>query len=113
MKLKLLPFLAAGLLAAAPASAASVLIDFEGPVSFDPVGSFYASQGVVFGLDALEVKNDSNFTFYSGAPSPLGVMSPVGPSATMNVAPGFFGTASFFYSSNAAGGVGLWSGLDG
>ncbi len=59
--------LAAGLISTGSAFAAAVTLDFEGPDSFAPIDNFYAAQGVTFGLDALTIKNDPDFTYYSGA----------------------------------------------
>lgn len=112
MNLKLISVLAAGLLSAAPAYSA-VTLDFEDVTSFDSVGALYGSLGVSFGADALGFKNDATTTFFSNAPSPLGAMSAVGDDATMNVARGFKGTASFQYSSSEATTVELWSDVDG
>ncbi len=104
----------AGLVSAGPASADLVSIDFEGPASNAPIGNFYAASGVVFGQDALAFRNDiPEFPTFSNAPSPIGVMSPVNADATMNVAPGFSGAVSLYYSSSVASTVSIWSGLDG
>jgi hypothetical protein len=100
MKTLLLSAVAAGLMATAPAFAATT-IDFDGPASFDSIADYYAGLGVDFGLDALAIQND------------FGVMTAVGADAAMNVAAGFTGTASFFYSSLEAVTVGVYSGLNG
>jgi hypothetical protein len=120
MKSKLLAalFVAAGILSAGTASAALVTLDFDGPTSFSSIGSYYASQGVTFGLDALALQNDGlgggiNGEYFTNNPSPLGAMAPVGPDATMNVAPGFNGLASIWYSATDATTVSIWSGVDG
>jgi hypothetical protein len=112
-------------LASAPA-AAQVTLDFEGPTSFASVADFYAggsdgagatgpSYGIVFRGDALAFRNDALGPYFSNAPSPLGVLAPVGADSAMNVAAGFTGAVSFFYSATqaVANGVQLWSGLDG
>lgn len=123
MKLTSLALLAA--LAAAPVSA-QVLIDFEGPTSFESVDDYYdggtdgagvvgPDLGVVFGGDVLALRNaPPEDVFFSNAPSPIGVMTPVGAASTMNVDVGFSGVFSLYYSSTAAtSGVQLWSGLNG
>jgi hypothetical protein len=112
MKLRTLAPLA--LLAAAPAFAGNLTLDFETVTSFASIDQLYAAQGVTFGLDALGLMNDELGPYFSNAPSPLGVMAPVGPDATMNVAAGF-SDLSFFYSSAEAnpGTVQVWSGLGG
>lgn len=111
--------------AAAPALAQSVLVNFETPTSFQSINTHYAGGtdgagvsgvdlGVAFGGDALAVQNDVLGPYFSNAPSPIGVMAPVGPAAFMNVPVGFT-DLSFFYSSNTAvvAGVKVWSGLNG
>lgn len=111
--------------AASPALAQSVLINFETPTSFASINTHYAggtdsagvagvNLGVAFSGDALAVKNDALGPYFSNAPSPLGVMAPVGPDAFMNVAVGFT-DLRFFYSSNTAvaAAVKVWSGLNG
>lgn len=111
--------------AATPVMAQSVLIDFETPTSFASISTHYAggtdsagvagaNLGVAFGGDALAIQNDALGPYFSNAPSPLGVMAPVGPDAFMNVAVGFT-DLSLFYSSNTAvaNAVKVWSGLNG
>jgi hypothetical protein len=113
------------LLIAAPAQAAVVSVTFDSVSSFASIGTHYAggtdsdgvagaNLGVSFGLDALGLKNDALGPYFSNAPSPAGVMTVVGPAATMNV-PAGFSNLSFFYSSNAAiaDAIEVWSGLDG
>lgn len=124
MKPRLAAVVLALLVTATPAIA-GVTLDFEGPTSFASIAEYYnggtdsegvpgPGLGVSFGLDALGLKNDEFFTYFSNAPSPLGVMAPVGPDATMNVAGGFT-SLSFFYSASddVIGGVQVWSGLGG
>jgi hypothetical protein len=114
MKSILAAVLAAGLISAGSASAAVVTLDFEGPASQASIDNFYGSLGVTFGLDALAFRNDiPEFPNFSNAPSPIGVMSPVGALSTMNVAPGFNGIASLYFSSADPGPVSIWSGLNG
>jgi hypothetical protein len=123
MKFKLLAALTTGLLSA-PAFSTPITLDFEGATSFASIDGFYsggtdgggvsgANLGVSFGGDALAISNDALGSYYSNAPTPGTVMAPVGSSSTMNVATGFSGTASFYYSSTAATSVGIYSGLDG
>jgi len=117
MNVKVFAALAAGLLSAAPAMASNVTIDFEGVTTDAPVGDLYNNLGVSFGLDAIGFANSLNDTFYSNAPSPLGVMSPVNaaPSASMNAigTNTFVGTIAFFYSSLSGGTVTVHSGVNG
>jgi hypothetical protein len=116
---------AAALFAATPAFAADTLIDFEGVTSFASINTFYnggtdsagasgPALGVTFGGDALGLQNDVLGPYFSNAPSPIGVMAPVGADATLNDAAGFI-TVSFSYSASAdvLGGVQAWSGLNG
>lgn len=111
-------------LAAAPAAA--VVLDFESPASFESVLAYYDGGadgggnigprfGVTFGGDALALRNDELGPYFSNAPSPIGVMAPVGAASTLNVAAGFTGVFGFFYSASQAtlNGVQLWSGLNG
>ena len=119
--------LAAGLLTASLAQAATpVLVDFETPSSFASILAHYnggtdgngvagANLGVDFGGDAQALQNDVLGPYFSNAPSPGGVLSPVGSDATMNVAAGFTGSVSFWYASSAlvVQGVNVFSGLDG
>ena len=112
------------LLAAAPAFAVTT-IDFEGPTSYASIGAYYnggadsagkagPSLGVSFGGDALALANDAFGPYFTNAPSPAGVMTPVGADSTMNLPAGFGGAFGFHYSSSAAvaGGVQVWSGTD-
>jgi hypothetical protein len=116
MKISLAAVLAAGILSAGPASAA--LVTFETPASFQSIDRHYdggtgAYLGIWFGLDALAVQNDELGPYFSNAPSPLGVMAPVGSLSTMNVAAGFAGVASLYYSATESAIVNIWSGYDG
>jgi hypothetical protein len=115
------------LVLSAPAFAAVTTLDFETPTSFASIGEYYnggtggsgsnigPAFGVSFGGDALAVANDVLGPYFSNAPSPLGVMAPVGPDAAMNVAAGFVYSISLYYSALelVTGGVNVWSGLDG
>ena len=119
--------LAAGMLAATLAQADTpVLVDFETPTSFESILAHYnggsdsaglagANLGVSFTADALGLKNDTVTTFFSNAPSPLGILTPVGADATMNVAAGFTGTVGLWYSADSfvLQGVNVYSGLNG
>jgi hypothetical protein len=112
----------------APAQAALVTVSFETPTSFASIDTHYAGgtdsagvagpnlgAGVTFGGDLLALRNDDTGTFFSNAPSPIGVMTAVGnAAAVMNVDAGFT-DFSLFYSSLSAvtGGVQIWSGLNG
>jgi hypothetical protein len=124
MKSRFIAALAAGLFSAAPAFAAVVTIDFDGPGSFSSIDQYYnggtnsdgetgPNLGVAFGLDALALRNDDLGPYFSNAPSPIGILTPVGSSAAMNVPIGFAGLVSFYYSSTEARTVHIWSGLDG
>lgn len=125
--MKQLAVLAAGALVASLAQAnAPVLIDFETPTSFASVLEHYnggtdsaavagANLGVSFGADALALQNDVLGPYFSNAPSPLGVMAPVGADATMNVAAGFVGKVGVWYAASdfVLQGVNVYSGLNG
>jgi hypothetical protein len=109
-----------------PALAANTVITFETVTSFASIANFYnggtdsegfsgPNLGVSFGLDALGLVNDVLGPYFSNAPSAVGVMTPVGPDATMNVAAGFVDSISFYYSSDALANsaVNVWSDLNG
>lgn len=108
-------------LAAAPAfaNASATLIDFENNWQYgETVDNHYAASGVTF-TNVLGLSNDADFTYYTGAPSPLGVAMAqldgvVNTSAIMNVAAGANGL-SFFYSSptDVVGAIKAYSGLNG
>jgi hypothetical protein len=116
---------AAALLAAAPAFAAPVLLDFELPTnaSFgsileyynggaDGAGNLGLDLGVSFSGDAIAYIGEASV---ANQPSGVGVMGPTGLAVTvMNVDFAFTGL-SFFYSSatQLAGAVKVWSDLDG
>ena len=109
-----------------PALARDILLDFETVTGFasidrhydggtDSAGAAGPALGVSFGPDALGLVNDAAGPYFSNAPSPVGVLAPVGMDATMNVTRGFFGAISLFYSSAAAvdDAVKVWSGFNG
>ena len=123
--MKLAAVFALPLLVALSGTASAVTIDFETPSSFASVGQHYDggtdSDGVVgldlgvgFGLDVLALRNDAAGPYFSNAPSPIGVMTVVGPDAVMNVSGGFF-QISLSYSSSAAvsNAVSFWSNSNG
>ncbi len=119
------------LFAVAPAFASTPFtVDFETPWAYDTaVDGYYGggtasdgSSGTNLGVSFVGVvglSNDSNFTYYSGAPSPVGVAyaytDSATPKALLNVAAGAIGHLSFYYSSPAAaaGAVKAYSGLNG
>lgn len=116
------PALAAllALAASAPALAGPTVIDFESVDSFNAVGTQYAARNVVFTGNALALGNDALGPYFSNAPSPQRVMfvaddpAVANEVAVMNVGGGFE-AFSFFFSAaeRLAGGVKVWSGLDG
>jgi hypothetical protein len=104
---------------ASPAFAAAPLsVDFEKHWNFgEEVANTYA--GVSF-TNVLGLSNDANFTYYAGAPSPMGVAfvqldGIVNTTSFMNVDAGVTGGLSFFYStpSAATGAIKAYSGLNG
>jgi MYXO-CTERM domain-containing protein len=114
-----LPSIAAlALLTALPAFAGTITIDFEAAPSFAPVGNTYAASGVTFGGAIQGLANDGLGTYFTNAPSPLGVMFVFGAlsraDASMNVDGGFYGL-NFYYSSadDVVDAVQVFSGIDG
>lgn len=111
-------------LAAAPAlssAATPFLVDFEKNWSYgEAVDNQYAANGVSF-TNVLGISNDPDFgTYYTNAPSPLGVAMAqldgvVNTSAFLNVAGGVEGALSFYYAtpSDIVGAIKAYSGLNG
>jgi hypothetical protein len=113
---------------AAPASAAPIMIDFEGVGSGCRVENFYnggsdscgnvgaVNLGVAFGdyslalLDADTGKGSGNF---ANEPTPDTILFFLNGSAILNYEPGFTEGFSFYYSASFAASVRVWSGLDG
>ncbi len=100
--MKLIPILAAvaSIFAASSASAALVTANFDDVASFSAVGSAYAASGVVFDGEALAVDGTdvtlaTPFTAHSGTNA---MFSPFA-ATVMNVANGFVGDVSLWYSS--------------
>lgn len=125
--MKLFPAAAlVALFAASPAFAANgFLVDFEKSWDYGTdVNEYYnggqASDGTTgpnLGVSFVNVSglsNDSNFTYYSGAPSLQGVAY-VHDTAYLNVAGGVDNALSFFYASPEAitGAIKAYSGLNG
>lgn len=118
---------ALALLAAAPAFAQTVTLDFEGAAGYvNAIGEFYnggtdslgqsgPNYGVSFTSAAVALSNDALGPYYADAPSPLTVMFAFDASAFMNVASGFVDRLEFSYSalSNGLNAVNIYSGLSG
>lgn len=117
---------ALALLAAAPAFAQTVKLDFEGTAGFvNTIGQFYnggtdglgntgPNYGVSFTDGAVALSNDALGPYYADAPSPLAVMYAFDSNAFMNVVSGFSGALGFAYSSTLGGAaVNIYSGLNG
>jgi hypothetical protein len=128
MNVKLLSVLAVGLLSAAPAFSAPITLDFEGVNSAASINNFYnggfdipasgtpasgINYGVSFGGDLLAFTSDSGA--FSNAPTAGTIMAVegLGTDAAMNVASGFAGQVSFYYSSTAAFDINVYDGLNG
>ena len=103
-----------------------ITIDFEGVNSFASVGEYNnggtdvagnsdTDYGVSFTPAVMGLANDAIDTYFVNAPSALNVMYATDDSAYMNVAKGFLGVASFYYSSttNAPNAIQIFSGLNG
>jgi len=100
--MKLIPILAAAasIFAASSASAALVTANFDDVTSFSAVGSAYAASGLVFDTEAVAIDGTdatlaTPFTAHSGTNA---MFSPF-TATVMNVAAGFTGDVSFWYSS--------------
>jgi hypothetical protein len=100
--MKLIPILAAAasIFAASSASAALVTANFDGVASFSAVGSAYSASGLVFDAEAIAIDGSdatlaTPFTAHSGTNA---MFSPYNPTV-LNVADGFVGDVSFWYSS--------------
>ena len=130
MNFKLISALAAGLLLTGPAFAATVTVDFDGLNDFDFIGDAYnggtstpanssttpyagPNYGISFGPGVIAASNSADFTYYSNAPSPGAVMAAVDAEGAMNVASGFTGQLSFYYSTTENTSVSVYSGLNG
>lgn len=117
MNIKLISALAAtALLSAAPAFAAPVTFDFETATLGAPIGNVHAADvDFSFAGDLLGVVNDEFSQFFTGAPSPIGVLNPVGPANALNVVSdaALIDGVTFSYSTTAASTVSVWSGLNG
>lgn len=131
MNFKLISALAAGLLLTGQAFAATVTVEFDGLNDGDFIGDAYnggasvpsssgsgtpytgPNYGISFGGDVLAAANSADFPHYSGAPTPGAVMSAVGADGAMNVASGFLGSLSFYYSAIENTAVNVYSGLNG
>jgi hypothetical protein len=121
VKIKLLSAFAAGLLSAAPAFSAT--LDFQGAGAYNFIDNYYnggtndagasgTNYGISFGPDALSIDNDEFFEYFSNAPTP-GALSATGADAALNMAAGFSGEVSFWYSASENTTVSVYSGLNG
>ena len=122
MARKTLGILGLGLgLMAAPmvASAAVIVLDFEGVGNLNPVGNFYnggggPNYGIAFSPDTLAIVDfDAGGTGnIANEPSPDTVMFFLDSSnAILNFAAGFYTGFSFFYSSSTTASVNVYDGL--
>ena len=124
MSIKLIFLFVAGLLSTASVLAAPVTLDFEGATSFNSIGDFYnggfdgagasgANYGIYFSGDAIALANDEIGTYFTNAPTPGTIMTPVGSDAVMNFSDGFTGLTSFYYSADQDTTVNVYTGLNG
>lgn len=116
--------LAAGIglaLAQGSASAAVIVLDFEGVGDFNPVGNYYnggagTNYGIEFSNDtlALEDADAGGSGNFANEPSANTIMFFLNSNnAILNMAAGFDTGFSFFYSSSTAASVTVWDGLNG
>ena len=113
--------LACSALAVSSASAATIVLTFEGGGDSLPIGNFYnggagPNYGISFGSDALTIISDQHGGTGNFAGNPSGVTALfflTGPGDVMNIAAGFTTGFSFFYSAiNDPGTVTVYSGLN-
>lgn len=104
---------------AAPAFAGTTLsVDFEKTWDFGAeVGDTYAADGVNF-TNVLGLSNDADFTYFSNAPSPLGVAyvqldGIVNTAAYLNVGAGISNGLSFYYAGIDTATISAYSGRNG
>jgi hypothetical protein len=114
-------------LGALPASAIPVVLDFEGATNGAALNDFYnggtdaaGASGVNVGINfsstslALVDQDAGGTGNFGNEPSPNTILFFLsGGAATMNVAAGFSGGFSFFYTSSATGFVNVYEGLNG
>jgi hypothetical protein len=119
--------LAAGLLAAAPAHATTIVLTFEGVGDEASINNFYnggtdsdgnsgTNYGISFSSDSLGIISElaggsGNFQGNPSGDTIAFFLSGAGD--TMNVAAGFTTGFSFYYSSSTTGSIDVYSGLDG
>ncbi len=98
-----------------PSYSDSILAAYNGGTngSISPLSG--PNYGISFSSSVVSLANDSNFQYFSNAPSGNVVMLDINGTSFMNMAVGFQGTASFGYASDVAavGAVKIWSGLGG
>ncbi len=107
---------AAAALLATTASAAPIVLTFEGVGNQQPVGNFYASQGITFSPSTLAlIDGDAGGTGnFANEPSANTVMFFLDDNdAILNYAAGFTTGFSFFYSSGVAASVRVFDGVNG
>ena len=111
---------AAAFAAALPASAAVIVLDFEGVGDLNPVGNFYnggggVNYGVEFSNDTLAVVDgdDGGSGNFANEPSSNTIMFFLNANnAVLNYAAGFTTGFSFFYTSSTAATVNVYDGLN-
>ncbi|GGE16275.1 hypothetical protein GCM10011529_23330 [Polymorphobacter glacialis] len=116
MKLFAITAAAALAMGASAASAAVITLDFEGIGNQNPVGNFYAGQGIVFSADTLALvdADDGGSGNFGNEPSPNTIMFFLNANnAILNYADGFTTGFSFFYTSSTAAAVSVWDGING
>ena len=112
---------AASVIAAGSASAAVVVLDFEGIANGAAVGNYYnggggTNYGISFSTATLAlVDSDAGGTGnFANEPSPNTIMFfTAANNAILTVAAGFQDGFSFFYTSSTAANVTVWDGLNG
>jgi hypothetical protein len=105
-------------LAAQPAMAATIVLDFEGIADLSPVGNYYnggagPNYGIAFvgGTLALVDADAGGSGNFANEPSPSTIMFFLDETAIMNVAAGFDTGFSFFYTSSTAATIKIYDDL--
>lgn len=106
-------------LAARPAMAATIVLDFEGIADYAPVGNYYnGGAGPNYGIEfvggtlALVDADSGGNGNFANEPSPNTIMFFLQSTSIMNVAAGFDTGFAFFYTSSTAATINIYDALN-